>query len=297
MGIDGILNVNKPEGKTSFDVVAWLRRVTGERRVGHAGTLDPIATGVLPVCFGQGTRVVQFLADSSKTYLAQIELGVTTDTFDREGKVTQRGETDDVTVDQIRGALANFCGVIEQVPPIYSALKYHGRRYYELARAGIPIEPKSRKVEITGLELIDCQLPLVTVKLECGKGTYIRSLAHDLGQYLGCGAYLKNLTRLQYGHFHIEDALDLPQIEDAFGQGALEGLFYPIDIPFSGWRTAIVDKKNEAAIRNGQSLSLGEECWTSGECCCAYSHDGRFIAVLRFISDRKLWHPEKVFFV
>ena len=297
MGIDGILNVNKPEGRTSFDVVAWLRRVTGERRVGHAGTLDPTATGVLPICFGQGTRVVQFLANSSKTYLAQIELGVATDTFDREGKVTQRGEPGDVTVAQIEEALATFRGVIEQVPPIYSALKYHGRRYYELARAGIPIEPKSRQVEITSLELIDCQLPLVTVKVECGKGTYIRSLAHDLGQYLGCGAYLKNLTRLQYGHFRIEDALDLPQIEDAFQRGVLKELFYPVDIPFSGWRKAIVDKKNEAAIRNGQSLSLGEECWPSWECCCAYSHDGRFIAVLRFIPDKKLWHPEKVFFI
>lgn len=295
MSIDGILNVNKPEGKTSFNVVAWLRRLTGEKRVGHAGTLDPIATGVLPTCFGQGTRVMQFLTDSSKTYLAQIELGVATDTFDRQGEIIQRRDPSAVTVAQIEEVLAAFQGAIEQVPPIYSALKYHGRRYYELARAGIPIKLKPRQVEITSLELIDCQLPLITIKVECGKGTYIRSLAHDLGQYLGCGGYLKSLIRLQCGPFHMEDALALPQIKDAFQQGTWEELFHPVDSPLLNWRAAIVDKRNELAIRNGRSLPLGEEHSPSEEYCRAYSPDGHFIAVLRFISEKKLWHPEKVF--
>ena len=295
MGIDGILNVNKPEGKTSFTVVAWLRRLTGEKHVGHTGTLDPIATGVLPVCFGQGTRVIQFLINSSKTYVAEIELGIATDTFDREGKVIQRGDPRAVTVAQIGEALAAFHGSIQQVPPIYSALKHHGRRYYELARAGIPMRPKPRQVEIISLELMNCELPLVTIKVECSKGTYIRSLAHDLGQYLGCCAYLRNLTRSRCGPFHIEDALALSQIEESFQQGDWKGVFHSVDSPLVSWRAAIVDKTNELAIRNGRLLPLGEDHSPSEEYCRAYTPDGHFIAVLRFISEKKLWHPEKVF--
>ena len=295
MSIDGILNVNKPKGKTSFGVVAWSKRLTGEKHVGHAGTLDPLATGVLPICFGQGTRIVQFLIDTSKSYLAEIELGVTTDTFDSEGRVIQRADPRGVTMLQIEEALVAFRGIIEQVPPIYSALKYHGRRYYELARAGIRIKPKPRRVEISNLELVDCQLPIITVKAECSKGTYIRSLAHDLGQHLGYGAYLKSLIRLRCGPFLIEDALPIPQIEDAFQQGTWKELLHPVDSPLLNWRAVIVDKRDELAIRNGCSLPLGEGYSRLDEYCRAYSPDGHFIAVLRFVSEKKLWHPEKVF--
>ena len=295
MSIDGILNVNKPEDKTSFNTVAWLKRLTGEKHVGHTGTLDPIATGVLPICFGQATRVAQFLTESSKTYLAQIELGVTTDTFDRQGKIIERGDTSDITVTQIEEALIAFQGVINQVPPVYSALKYQGRRYYELARAGIPIKPKPRQVEIVNLELISCQLPLITINVECSKGTYIRSLAHDLGQYLHCGAHLKNLTRLRCGTFHIEDALHLPKIEEAFQKGTWEEFLHPLDSPLSNWKTIIVDKRNELAIKNGCSLSLDETFLPLEKNCRAYSLDGYLIAVLHFIPEKKLWHPERVF--
>ncbi|HEX75499.1 MAG TPA: tRNA pseudouridine(55) synthase TruB, partial [Dehalococcoidia bacterium] len=231
MSIDGILNVNKPEGKTSFNVVAWLRHATGEKHVGHAGTLDPIATGVLPICFGQGTRVVQFLTDSSKVYLAQIELGVATKTFDRQGGIIQRADPSGISVAQIEEALAAFQGTIEQVPPIYSALKHYGRRCYELARAGIPIKLKPRQVEISSLQLASCRLPLVTVRVECGGGTYVRSLAHDLGQRLGCGAHLSGLVRLRCGPFRIEDALSAPQVEDAVKRGDWKGLLHAVDSP------------------------------------------------------------------
>ena len=295
MSIDGILNVNKPEYKTSFNAVAWLKRLTGEKHVGHAGTLDPIATGVLPICFGQATRVAQFLTESNKTYLAQIELGVTTDTFDRQGKIIERGDTSGITVPQIEEALTAFQGVIQQVPPIYSALKHQGRRYYELARAGIPIKPKPRQVEIVNLELISCQLPLIMINVECSKGTYIRSIAHDLGQCLRCGAHLKNLVRLRFGPFHIEDALYLPQIEDAFQKGTLEEFLHPLDSPLSNWETIIVDKRNELAIKNGCSLSLDETFLPPEKNCRAYNLDGYFIAVLHFIPEKKLWHPERVF--
>jgi tRNA pseudouridine55 synthase len=295
MSIDGILNVNKPEGETSFHVVAWLKRLTGEKHVGHAGTLDPIATGVLPICFGQATRVVQFLTESTKTYLAQIELGVTTDTFDRQGKIIEHGDPSGITVTQIEEALSSFQGVIKQVPPAYSALKHQGKRYHELARAGVSIKPKARQVEILSLELINCQLPLITIKVDCSKGTYIRSLAHDLGQQLHCGAHLKNLTRLRCGVFNIEDALHLPQIEDAFHKGTWEGLLHPLDSPLSNWKTIIVDEKNELAIRNGCSLPLDEAFLPIEKYCRAYNLDGHFIAVLRFSPEKKLWHPEKVF--
>jgi len=295
MSIDGILNVNKPEGKTSFNAVAWLKRLTGEKHVGHAGTLDPIATGVLPICFGQATRVARFITESSKTYLAQIELGITTDTFDRQGKITEREVPSGITVTQIEEALTTFQGVIKQVPPVYSALKHQGRRCYELARAGIPIKLKPRQVEIVSLELINCQLPLITINVECSKGTYIRSLAHDLGQCLRCGAHLKNLIRLRCGPFRIEDALYLPQIEDAFRKGTWEEFLHPLDSPLSNWKTIIVDKRNELAIINGCSLSLDETFLPPEKNCRAYNLNGYFIAVLNFIPEKKLWHPERVF--
>jgi tRNA pseudouridine55 synthase len=295
MSIDGILNVNKPEGKTSYNVVAWLKHLTGEKHVGHAGTLDPIATGVLPICFGQATRITQFLTDSSKTYLAQVELGVTTDTFDRQGEIIERRDPSSITMAQIEKALTNFQGVINQVPPIYSALKHRGRRYYELARAGIPINPKPRQVEISNLELLNYQPPFITINVDCSKGTYIRSLAHDLGQYLGCGAHLKNLSRLQCGPFSIEDAISLPRIEDAFHKDTWKELLHSLDSPISNWKAIIVDKGNELAIRNGSSLPLDETFLPSEKYCRAYNRDGDLIAVLHFIPDKKLWHPEKVF--
>lgn len=295
MNTNGFLNVNKPEGWTSFSIVAWLRGMTGEKHVGHAGTLDPIATGVLPICFGQATKVVQFLTNTNKTYLAHIELGTATDTFDREGKIIQQGDTSGITQRLIENSLTSFRGSIEQMPPVYSALKHQGRRYYELARAGMPIKLKPRRVEIIDLELVEYQPPLVTLKVECSKGTYIRSLVHDLGQHLGCGAHLKNLVRLRCGPFHIDDALSLSQIEDAIQQGNWKDFLYSVDSPLLGWKAAIIGRKNELSIRNGIPLPLTEKNAPSEKYCRAYSLDGLFIAVLRFIPEKKLWHPEKVF--
>jgi tRNA pseudouridine55 synthase len=295
MGIDGILIVNKPEGQTSFSVVARLKRLTGEKRVGHAGTLDPIATGVLPICFGQATRITQFLTNGSKTYLAQIELGITTDTFDRQGKIIERRDTDNITVTQIEEALTTFRGVINQVPPAFSAVKQGGRRCYELARAGVPINLKSRRVEITKLELIRYRQPLIEINIDCSKGTYVRSLANDLGQYLGCGAHLKNLTRLRCGPFFIRDALSLYQVEDAFHKDDWKKLVRPADSPLGQWKAIIVGRKNELDIRNGRPLPLDETYSFSDEYCRAYDLDGNFIAVLHFIPEKQQWQPEKVF--
>jgi tRNA pseudouridine55 synthase len=295
MSIDGILSINKPEGMTSFGVVARLKCLTGEKHIGHAGTLDPIATGVLPICFGRGTRVTQFIMHSSKTYLAEIELGTATDTFDREGTITHRGDPATTTKTQVKKTLASFYGTIQQVPPAYSALRHQGKRCYELARAGVPIQLTPRQVHISNIELIDYKMPVVTIKVECSKGTYIRSLAHDLGQKLGCYANLRNLTRVRYGDFCLEGALSIAQFEEAVDQGTWQDHLYPIDSPLLNFKAAIVDKNGEWAISNGQSLQLEEKHLSSDEYCRAYNQEGQLIAILKFIADHNLWHPEKVF--
>ena len=294
-GVNGILNVNKPEGRTSFQVVSRLKRITGEKHIGHVGTLDPIATGVLPICLGQATRIAQYLSNSGKTYLAQIELGITTDTFDREGNVIERGDAADVTKERIEEVLASFRGVIEQVPPAFSALKRGGRRCYQLARAGVSMEIKSRRVQITKLELVSFNMPLLEIEVDCSKGTYMRSLANDMGQLLGCGAHLRNLKRLKCGPFSIRDALSLDKIEAAFSRHTWKDIIYPVDSPLSGWKSIIVDTKMELDIRNGCLLTVDESEQPDDKYCRAYDLDGNFLAILRFIPEKRQWHPEKVF--
>ena len=218
--MDGILNINKPQEMTSFSVVACVKRICGERHAGHAGTLDPLATGVLPICLGQATRVIEFLFDETKTYRAQVELGITTDTYDSTGKVLRTADPSGVSREMIEKALVKFRGSILQTPPMYSAVKHQGKPLYKLARSGIEVERKSRPTQIHSLEIIDWQPPVVTLDIVCGKGTYIRSLAFDLGEALGCGANMKSLIRLRVGPFNIEDALTLPQLEDVFTRAA-----------------------------------------------------------------------------
>ena len=302
--MDGILNINKPWGKTSFSIVAMVRRLTGERRVGHAGTLDPAATGVLPVCLGQGTRIVEFLVDATKAYRAQIELGVATDTYDASGRITQQGDASGISQEQVEAALNSFRGLILQTPPMYSAVKYQGKPLYELARAGITVERRSRQTKIHHLELIEWQPPIATVEVVCGKGTYIRSLAHDLGQALGCGANLKSLIRLRCGLFDIRDAVSVPQLEDAFRCGYWRHLVHPVDSVLSQWRAMIVSDERGRAIRNGRPLILEGDVNGSqqvstessfGNRCRAYTRDGCLLGVLRFNPERGQWQPEKVF--
>ena len=297
--MDGILNVNKPPGKTSYSIVALVKRLSGERRVGHAGTLDPDASGVLPVCIGQGTRVVQFLMNTTKSYRAQIELGVTTDTYDTSGQVTHQTDPSGISHEQVETALTPFRGNIQQIPPAYSAVKYRGRPLYQWARAGIKVEKKSRPAIIYRLELIDFTLPLVTVEVECGKGTYIRSLAHDFGQALGCGASLKSLVRLHCGPFHIKDAVSLPRLEEAFHHGHWQNLLYPIDTVLSHWPAIVVSEEEGHLIRNGVSLTAEGDSTLilspAEERCRAYTPDGHFIGLLRFNPEKGQWQPEKVF--
>ena len=300
MSINGILNILKPSGKTSFEVVSLIRRLSGEPRVGHTGTLDPEATGVLVVCLGQGTRIAEFLAHDTKVYRAEIELGVTTDTYDISGKVIQRSDPFSVTKERLKGTLDSFHGDIEQVPPMYSAIKYKGKRLYQLARVGIEVARKPRKVRISRLELLEWQPPAATIEVECGAGTYIRSLAQDIGTILGCGACLRKLVRLKCGLFDIDEAMDIASMEEAFHYGYWQRFLYPIDEVLLDWKAAIVNQESESAIREGRSVSLVADksffdYFSFEDQCRAYSADGHFIAVLRLQPEQKMWHPEKVF--
>ena len=308
--INGILNIDKPRGMTSFGVVARIRRLTGVRRVGHAGTLDPEASGVLPVCLGQGTRVIEFLMDTVKSYRARVVLGTVTDTYDAEGRVVERKDPSGISRKQVEDALGAFHGTIDQTPPMYSALKHEGKRLYDLARAGIEVERPSRPVMVYQIEISQWQMPEFTLEVSCGKGTYIRSLAHDLGQVLGCGAYLKDLVRTRCGIFSLEDTVTIEQLEEAVAGDCLRQMVYPVDSVLSEWAAVIVDGETEQRLRNGQSLPLelnpeegkdtpsqpsGAVRAVTDNYCRAYNLDGCFVGVLRFSSESGLWHPEKVF--
>jgi len=295
VAIDGILNLDKPRGKTSFEVVAAVRRLSGERGVGHGGTLDPEATGVLPICLGQGTRLVEFLAEAKKTYRAEIELGISTDTYDATGKVTGRGDTSALTREEVEAAAASFSGLVEQIPPMYSAVKHQGVPLYRWARAGVELPRTAREVEFFRIEILEWQTPLFTLEVGCSKGAYIRSLAHDLGEKLGCGAHLKNLVRLSSGPFHISDAVTMSQIEDAFREGSWSELIHPIDVAVLHLPVMTVGDDDERAIINGRPLWLAQEEGPSEGVCRAYSHSGRFVAILRYDEARGCWQPRKVF--
>lgn len=281
---------------TSFRVVAQVRKLSGERKVGHSGTLDPDATGVLPILLGRATKLARFLVESSKVYRARIELGRATTTYDASGTTTGEGDASSLTLEQIESAINSFCGPIEQIPPMYSAIKHQGRPLYHLARSGIEVPRKPRRITIYRLDLLDWQSPLLSIEVECSKGTYIRSLAHDLGQLLGCGGHLEGLVRRRTGIFHIEQAITLAELEDAFDHGYWEAIIHPPDIVLSHLAAIVVDAAGEEALAYGRPLALGDgEEAGSGEERRAYSSDGRFVALLRFNSENGSWQPERVF--
>ena len=295
--VDGILNIDKPYGMTSMEVVRRLKRGSGAKRVGHGGALDPVATGVVLICFGQATRVMEYLVASTKDYRAVIELGVTTDTYDALGQVTARKDPLCLTLADIEQALESFKGVIDQIPPMYSALKRQGKRLYELARAGIEVEREPRRVEVHSIELLDWSPPLVTLEVSCGRGLYMRSIAHDLGQVLGCGGHIKNLVRLRSGPFQILDALNLSDSERRCADGSWQEALHPPDVVLQTLRAAVVGNRAEDMIKHGRPLPQGLRIASSrpNERCRAYSVDGRFLAILTFDAATSRWQPEKVF--
>ena len=211
--LNGIVVVNKEKGYTSHDVVNVIRRILGTRKVGHTGTLDPNATGVLPVCVGKSTRVSDMLMFSDKEYIAKVKLGITNDTYDAWGSVLSENEVN-VSECELKRAISSFTGEIMQLPPMYSAIKQNGKKLYELARSGIEVDRKERKITIYECELISFENDTFKIRVKCSKGTYIRSLCHDIGQYLGCGACMTELVRTKASVFDIENSMTLSKIEE-----------------------------------------------------------------------------------
>jgi tRNA pseudouridine55 synthase len=292
--VDGILNIDKPRGKTSFQVVAHVRRLSGERRVGHAGTLDPEATGVLAVCLGKATRLVEYLAETRKTYRAEIELGISTNTYDAAGVVTSTSDVSSLSPADVVAAVHSFTGVVRQTPPMFSAVKVNGTPLYRWARAGLEMPREPRTVEFSRIDILDCTIPLVTLEVECSKGTYIRSLAHDIGESLGVGASLRNLIRLRSGPLGIDDAISLSELDCAFMESRVADVLLPMDIAVSHLPQVVVDERDECAIANGRAPTL-EACQCPGEGLCrAYSEDRRLIAILYYDEDKGYWRPRKV---
>jgi len=291
--VNGILNVFKPSGPTSFAVVARVRKLTGISKVGHGGTLDPMACGVLPVFLGQATRLAEYLMESHKTYRASVMLGTATDSYDAEGAVTEHGDTSNITGASVKSALDAFRGEIRQTPPEYSAIKHKGQPLYKLARAGCHVDIPSRLVTIYRLEMLKFAPPLVELEIECSKGTYIRSLAHDLGQILGCGAHLSGLVRTSYGPFDIKQSVSLEQLEIAVADASWNCLVQPMDIVLSMRVPVMLSDAQVEVVRCGGALDLQVAAGVTY--LRAYDGENRFIAVLAYDADAMVWHPKKVF--
>jgi len=289
--LDGILNINKPGGMTSHDVVARVRRITGQKRVGHAGTLDPLASGVLLLCLGQATRVAEYLMANDKVYRAGCRLGITTDTYDAEGRITSQAEVT-VTRAQVERELMAFTGSLEQTPPMYSALKVGGTPLYRLARRGQTVTRTARKVAIHTLELLEWTPPEMQLQVRCSKGTYIRSLVHDLGQRLQCGAYLAGLVRMASGTFRIEESITLTELEGAVARGDTARLLHPLDAALQAFPAVTVDGATAKGIVQGQGVQLSAD--PAASLIRAYAADGRLLALLQH-KKQDLWQPHKVF--
>ena len=300
MDTSGILNVDKPVDWTSFRVVSTVRRLSGIRRVGHAGTLDPFATGVLVVCLGQATRLSEYLMQATKVYRAQVRLGVVTDTFDATGTPQRQSDPSSISRSQIEEELATFQGQIHQVPPMFSALKHRGEPLYRYARAHQQVARPARPVTIHRIQLLAFQPPVATIEVECGKGTYIRTLAYDLGERLGCGAHLSGLVRLRVGPFALEDACSMGELERAFQEGRWQTLLHPPDAALPGWPAITLSEEEVTAVRFGQALPAAElqlsppQTPEPDQLCRAYSPQGKLLAVLRYESAGHTWRPLKV---
>ncbi len=284
----GLLLIDKPAGLSSHDVVRQIRRVFKTRKVGHAGTLDPLATGVLPVAIGEGTKLLQFLLAEDKVYRTTMRLGITTDTLDAEGEVLTEADIPADVPQRLNRLLESFVGEIEQIPPMYSALKRDGVPLYKLARAGKVVERSPRKIRIDRCALIDLQLPELTLEVECSKGTYIRSLCADLGDALGCGAHVTALRRLRTGQYPIERCLRLEQITDV-GQVLQHAAFLPVEDALFYYPAAELQEAAVARLTNGvpptEGDLVGSVAADSGD-LVRLVFAGRLLAMARYVPER-----------
>jgi len=290
--MNGVLVLDKPRGWTSHDAVAKARRLTKVKRVGHTGTLDPLATGVLVVCLGQATRIAEYIAGHDKQYTATVHLGIETDTYDAQGQVVARHPVD-VAEPQLRASLAAFVGDIRQVPPMFSAIKQAGAKLVDLARQGITVERAPRPVTIYSLDLLAFNPPEVTIDVRCSAGTYIRSLAHDLGRQLGCGAHLSALRRTAVGDFTLAQAVSLEAFEAAIEDGSWTAWLRPIDTALAGIPAITLSEEDSARARHGLALAVRGEL--EAHLVRAYDLSGQIIGLMRFDPAHSELRPEKIF--
>ena len=297
--INGIVNIYKEKGYTSHDVVAVLRKVVGQKKIGHTGTLDPDATGVLPVCLGRATKVCELLTDHDKTYEALLLLGKTTDTQDISGEVLEERDPGDLTEEEVRSCIESFIGEYDQIPPMYSALKVNGKKLYELAREGKTVERKSRKVQIHGIHILEMNLPHVRMEVDCSKGTYIRTLCHDIGEKLQVGGCMEELERTKVGRFLKEDAVTLDEVRQKMEQGEGAELFTPLDQIFAELPAVTVTDAKAWMSYNGNDLPecflLEKEAWTDGQEVRVYDSRKNFIGLYQYRAPKKLFHIKKMF--
>lgn len=295
--IDGIINVYKEKGFTSHDVVAKMRRILHQKKIGHTGTLDPDATGVLPVCLGRGTKLCDLLTDKDKTYEAVLLLGITTDTEDITGQILTRNEVT-VSPEQVRATAAKFIGAYNQIPPMYSAIKQNGKKLYELARAGQIVERQARPVVIHELIIDEIDLPRVKMTVSCSKGTYIRTLCYDIGQALGCGGCMEALQRTRVGRFVAADSLTLSAIEALHQAGRLDEQVIPVDGMFLDYPKAVTAKEYDVLVHNGNSLRQEHflEASAVDGPIRVYDADGHFIGLYQYDPKRDQFLIQKMFF-
>lgn len=297
--INGIVNIYKEKGYTSHDVVAVLRKVVGQKKIGHTGTLDPDATGVLPVCLGRATKVCELLTDHDKNYEALLLLGKTTDTQDISGEVLEEWDPGDLTEEEVRSCIESFIGEYDQIPPMYSALKVNGKKLYELAREGKTVERKSRKVQIHGIRILEMNLPHVRMEVDCSKGTYIRTLCHDIGEKLQVGGCMEELERTKVGRFLKEDAVTLDEVRQKMEQGEGAELFTPLDQIFAELPAVTVRDAKAWMSYNGNDLPerflLEKEAWTDGQEVRVYDSRKNFIGLYQYRAPKKLFHIKKMF--
>lgn len=290
--MNGIIVVNKPLGKTSHDIVYFMRRLTGIKKIGHTGTLDPMASGVLPICIGSATKAADMLTLSDKRYTAELALGMTTDTQDAEGEVLTECAVN-LTADEITDAIKSFEGDIEQVPPMYSAVKKDGKKLYELARKGIEVERKKRAVTIHEINIINIDLENYIVKIDvlCSKGTYIRTLCEDIGVKLGVGAYMNTLVRTKTGRFTIEESYTLDNLTKMKEEGTLSDAVTPVDALFEDYPQITLNEKQTRSITNGIRMSYSG---IEGQSYRLYDNSGQFLCVSkcedgRLILEKSFW--------
>lgn len=303
--MNGVINVYKEAGFTSHDVVAKLRGIVKQKKIGHTGTLDPDAEGVLPVCLGNATKLCGLLTEKEKTYRAVLLLGQTTDTQDTSGRVLTEAPVT-ATGEQVREAIMSFLGDYDQVPPMYSALKVNGKKLYELAREGKEVERQARRVRILDMEIHEIRLPEVTFTVTCSSGTYIRTLCQDIGEKLGCGGCMKSLLRTKVDRFELTDSHKLSELETMMHEGRIEEVLLPVDDVFAACPAVCIRQESDRLIQNGNPFGKEDIAETTGErppegtelernCVRVYNSEGDFRGLYRREQGGRRYKPEKMF--